>query len=448
MVISVDIDRFLELNSEPCKRAFHRLWMTGEGRYAYADDWNVLADCIQHIFDTMDKLYTRWEQHALANPHSLYAQRVFQQIRKLYMRTIKCRDIFGDYKRLEWGDTVTPEHTNVLIDTAKCLDDALEQGPRRGELVMVDEDDWGTASSLITDGTIVFANFGTKAMSHVEVRYFLENYNVVFAILMGRRLGEAGAFYDVFYTERYVGWRVLVRDRFRLRRGAFFDRFGVYDCHEPRGPDMPIGYLPAYWDPMVMALYKIPNSARWTWQYGVTGEYSYIHWGGLYIPPGTCVRITYGVGIGDGQVRIHPGVETLPIPLEELMANRPHDVEIGACRGEVRWDPEFWERLEIEFESRRGIGADILYGWSYARIGRGAVIELPLHGVVHNVDVFDWYIGAIAHVLLGEPAKCHIGPMPVKLRRVVWMTRHRPYLPHYWAGLSRWHVVDLRTKKS
>jgi hypothetical protein len=458
VVISVDINKFLELNSELCKRAFHRLWMSGEGRYAYADDWNVLADCIQHIFNILDKLYQRWGDHAMANPHSIYVNKMFRQIRKLYMETIKCREIFSDYKRLQWGDTVTPEHTNVLIDTAKCLDDAAEKSPRRGEVALVDEDDWGSASSLIEDGTIVFVNFGTKAMSPVEVRYFLENYNVVFAILLGRHPMESGAFYNIFYTEPYVGWQVLIRDRFRLRKGAFFDSFGVYGCHESRGPDMPIGYLPAYFDPMVMGLYKIPNAVRWTWQYGVETEYQRAHLGGLDLPDNVCINVTNGIEPGEGRVIAHLNGVDIPLETLQAFAIAYLDRIVTLCDAKVVLEHKFAEQLEIEFERRPSIGADILYSWAYARIGKGAVIELPLHSVISDVRILDWYIGAIAHVLIGEPDKCFIGPMPDRLRRVVWMARRGaafwgvpvniPDFLGYWASLSKWRFIDLRTKKS
>ena len=461
----VDINKFLELNSHACKRAFSRLWVTGKGRYAYADDWNVLADCIQNVFDTIDDMYRNWGDLAMFNPHNIFAQRMFERIRRLYMETFECRRAFADYRRLQWGDIVTPEHTNVLIDTAKCLDDAMERIPRRGEVVLVDPDDWGTASGLIEDGTIVFVNFGTKAMSPVEVQYFLEKYNVVFAILIDTRVGDTGAFYNVFYNKPYIGSWVAIERSFRLRRGAFFDSFGVYGCHQPRGPDMPVGHMFAYWDFMTQGLDKIPTVVRWTWQYGITYKHQRTHLGGLDIPVNMCLHVSNGIQPGEGRVIANLNGVNVPLETLQAFAIAYLDRIVTLCHGSADLEQRFRERLEIEFESRQGIGADILHGWGYARIGKGAVIELPFDGLIEYDNTFDWYIGAIAHVLLGEPDKCHIGPLPLKLRRIVWMAKYnresrafnewefilasRAALDRLrsWSSRSKWRIIDLRTKR-
>ncbi len=457
----IDFEKILELNSRECKRAFYRLMMTGNGRYAYADDWNVLADCIQRIFDTIDEKYRLWEFYAMTNPHRQSFQRAFQIIRRLHLDTLKCRDIFAEYRRLSWGDTITPEHTNILIDVAKCLDDVVEKSPRRGRVYLLDAGDWGMASSLIEDGTIVFVNFGTKAMSPVEVQYFLEKYNVVFAILIdGWRLGDTGAFYKVFYTEPYLGSRVRISRGFRVRRGAFFDSFGVYWCQPPQGTDpytydpLPFGYMPATGEYMISAMFKIPTAVRWTWQYGLEGEFTRVHLGGLDIPYGACVHISTSLEPGEGRVIVHGGEVNVPLETIKAFSIAYHDLIVRPCEAKAALEPKFKEQLEIEAERRPSIGADILYSWAYARIGRGAVIEVPLGGFLFH-DVYraffhvDWYVGAIAHVLLGEPNKCYIGPVPQKLRKIVWMARVRgaDNVWSRWAALSRWRIIDLRSKK-
>jgi hypothetical protein len=463
-MISIDFNKILELNSYTCRRAFNRFLMTGTGRYAYSDEWNMLADCIENFFNTIDERYRWWGDLAMANPGHPLIQKMFQQIRRLYMETFECRRIFSGYRRLAWGDIVKPEHTNTLIDVAKCLDDAVEKSPRRGRVYLLDTDDWGTASGLIEDGTIVFANFGTKAMSPVEVQYYLENYNVVFVIVMDKgRLGDTGAFYKIFYTEPYVGSNVYVERSFRLRRGAFYDSFGVHGCYEPRGPDMPVGYLPAYWDYMVSAMYKIPTAVRWTWQYGVTMEYRRIHLGGIDLPDNVCVTVTNVIP----NAQIHIDLPDAPPDIREkaLEAYSISGMEmlVKMCNASVALEQRFKEQLEIEFERQSGIGADILYSWAYARIGKGAVIEIPLSSLLapNPIDIsglIDWYIGAIAHVLLGEPSKCYIGPVPQKFRKIVWMAKYGTDvygIPqrvdgalHSWAGSSKWRLIDLRTKKS
>jgi hypothetical protein len=467
----LDFNKILEMNSYACKKAFNRFLITGTGRYAYSDEWNMLADCIENIFNTIDEKYAWWGDVAMGMPNHPLVQKTFQQIRRLYMETFECRKMFAGYKRLAWGDIVKPEHTNTLIDVAKCLDDALERSPRRGRVYLLDTDDWGTASGLIEDGTIVFANFGTKAMSPVEVQYYLENYNVVFVIVIDKgNLGDTGAFYKVFYTEPYVTSNVYVERSFRLRRGAFYDNFGVHDCNGPYGrsqfwyfPYLPPDHLPADNDYMVSAMYKIPTAVRWTWQYGVTTEYRRIHLGGIDLPDNVCVTVTNVIP----NAQIHIDLPDAPPDIREkaLQAYSISGLEMLAkmCNASVALEQRFKEQLEIEFERQSGIGADILYSFAYARIGRGAVIEIPLSSLL-TLDplalgvVFDWYVGAMAHLFIGEPDKCYIGPMTQKLRKIVWMAKYgtRTYdvwqradaVLSSWARRSFWRVIDLRTKKS
>jgi hypothetical protein len=467
----LDFEKILELNSYTCKRAFYRFLMTGTGRPAYADEWNMLADCVENIFKTIDEKYRWWEEVAMGMPHHPLVQKTFQQIRRVYMETLECRRIFRGYKRLAWGDIVKPEHTNTLIDVAKCLDDAVERSPKLGRVYLLDTDDWGTAMSLIEDGTIVFVNFGTKAMSPAEVQYFLEKYNVVFAIVIDKgNLGHTGAFYKVFYTEPYVGARVYAKGSVRLRRGAFYDNFGVHDCNGPYGrsqfwyfPGLPPGHLPADGDYMVSAMYKIPTAVRWTWQYGVTMEHERIHLGGIGLPENVCVTVTNVVP----NAQIHIDLPDAPPDIREkaLQAYSISGLEmlVKMCNASAVLEQRFKEQLEIEFENRPSIGADILYSWAYARIGRGAVIELPLSSLLAPDPfalgvVFDWYIGAMAHIFIGEPDKCYIGPMPQKLRKIVWMAKYgtitygvlqrADVVLSGWARRSFWRVIDLRTKKS
>jgi hypothetical protein len=396
---------------------------------------------------------------------------MFQQIRRLYMETFECRRIFSGYRRLAWGDIVKPEHTNTLIDVAKCLDDAVEKSPRRGRVYLLDTDDWGTAMSLIEDGTIVFANFGTKAMSPVEVQYYLDNYNVVFVIVMDRwRPGDTGAFYKVFYTEPIAGLITRVSRNFRLRRGAFFNNYGVYGCHEPRGPPyfwdspgLPLGYLPAYDIFMVSAMYKIPTAVRWTWQYGMgPTEYRRVHLGGIDLPDNVCVSV---IAVPPN-ANIHIDMPDAPPNIREkaLEAFSMSGMEmlVKTCNASVVLEPKFREQLEMEFEKQSGVGVDILGSYAYARIGKGAVIEIPLSSLLYTSSLFDWYIGAIAHVLLGEPDSCYIGAMPNKLRKIVWMAKYgtqiiaddqlilsdADYILSNWASPSKWRVIDLRTQKS
>jgi len=460
-MISIDFNKILELNSFTCKRAFYRFLMTGTGRPAYADEWNILADCIENIFNTIDERYRWWRDHAMVNPHVPRVQRIFQQISRLYMETFECRRMFAEYKRLAWGDIVKPEHTNTLIDVAKCLDDAIEESPRRGRVYLLDPDDWGTASGLIEDGTIVFANFGTKAMSPEEVQYYLENYNVVFVIVMDWWWpGETGAFYKVFYTEPIAKVKVQVGRNFRLRRGAFLNRYGVYGCHGP------YEYLPTFWAFMVSAMYKIPTAIRWTWQYGMgPPEYRRIHLGGVDLPLGTCVTV---IAVPPN-ANIHIDMPDAPSDIREkalkVFSISGMEMLVKKCNASIALEQKFKEQLEMEFEKQSGVGVDILGSLAYAYIGKGAVIEVPLSTLLMPISLegpatIDWFVGAVAHVLLGEPDSCYIGPLPTKLRKIVWMAKYCTGIYGYgvpscidsdwrgWAGHSRWRLIDLRTKKT
>ncbi len=221
-------------------RASQQLSTLRDGRYAYAQDWNVLADYAKAIINVFSDQFAK-----------LY-RRGYRQIANLYYEVSECHRILSTYKYLQSGDVIMPEHTNTLIDVARCLNLAVSQlltkaivehsekdettGLERSRIypliILVDTDDWETASEWIVDGTVVFVNYGTFAMTPDEVFDIVENKEVVFAVLIDTQphyRAPAGAFYEVFYDE----WAprpcapsgpLLIRDE------SFMEHLGFTDC--------------------------------------------------------------------------------------------------------------------------------------------------------------------------------------------------------------------------
>jgi len=350
------------INAYP--RASQQLSTLRDGRYAYAQDWNVLADYAKTIINALVNQF-----------NELYARGVTHYI-DLYDRVLECHRILSTYKYLKTGDVITPEHTNTLIDVARCLnlsiilllrkaitkrsDTDVATGPYdtyclRGmadvaigleqitklrevdcEIVLVDTDDWATASSYVTDGTIIFVNYGTTAMTPETVRTIVNTRNAVFAILIDtqpRWYVDVGAFYDVFYINRYPMRVICATDCFYIYDFDFSRRVGLYGC----GPGYCgiHNYLWAYDDCSVSVYNKVSFAVTWS------------HWG-------------------------YPWLD-----------------------------------------------------YAYARYGAGGIIELPYDGTWASVDDLNIIIGKIAYTLLGEPLSCHIVADGNKFRRVVWMASYK-----------------------
>jgi hypothetical protein len=369
------------------RRAFQQLSTLQQGRYAYAQDWNVLADyakaIINVLVDQLNKLIAKGNRRYM----------------RAYGMLLECHRILSTYKYLKTGDVIMPEHTNTLIDVAKCLEFAIKllltkaivkrrevdtavglhqadcsrseidvaKGLERDRfpplIVLVDTDDWETASRWITDGTIVFVNYGTTAMTPGDVRNIVENKEVVFAVLIDTQpyyKAQAGAFYNVFYIET-----------------------NPEPCH-PRG-------------------YLLLKGEEFQKRFGFTG----------------CIYFSYVSTYFDYQVKKeHKRSNTV------LYAE---DSRVQDC------------------------------GYSYVRYNRGAIIELPYDGTWETVDRLDWTIGMVAHTLLREPDNCHIAFNNVKLRHIVWMASYTSSLPYgcrtadaclrTLADRARLVVIDLRRRR-
>jgi hypothetical protein len=234
-------------------RALQQLSTLRDGRYAYAQDWNVLADYAKAIINVFSDQFAKMYRMG------------YRRIANLYDKVSECHRILSTYKYLQSGNVVMPEHTNTLIDTVKCLSevsfplidrdvaryldktsfipvdtdktDALDEVISRNicwtEIVLVDTDDWETAREYITDGTIVFVNYGTRAMTPSEVLDIVNTMNVVFAILIDTQpyyRVDTGAFYGVFYTQRYPPSCSAFSDCFNIIDSDFAGAYSFYDC--------------------------------------------------------------------------------------------------------------------------------------------------------------------------------------------------------------------------
>jgi hypothetical protein len=360
------------INAYP--HAFQQLSTLRDGRYAYAQDWNVLADYAKAIINALvnqiNELYARGVTH--------YAD--------LYNRVLECHRILSTYKYLKTGDVIMPEHTNTLIDVARCLNlgiilllrkaitrhsetdvgtsldksKLLAVPPR--SIVLINTDNWSLTSSLIEDGTIVFVNFGTTAMTPSDVRNIVENKEVVFAILIDTqpfREYPTGAFYEVFYTYPELS-DIDYGFYYDIINDAFLQELGFTGCQK-------YSIMRKFFDFTTLDYYKKPDVVHYAISYYA-----------------------------------------------------PH-----------------------------------LY-YSYAKYKKGAIIEMPYDGSWQLYGQLDWYVGAIAHILLGEPNGCYIAYNPVKINRIVWMASYgTTWLAGYssadsalrdLAVRSGWTLIDTRNE--
>jgi len=345
------------------QRAFQQLSALRDGRYAYAQDWNVLADYAKAIINVLvDQL-----NELIAKGNRRYI--------RAYDTLLECHRILSAYKYLKKGDVIMPEHTNTLIDVARCLylavrlllrnaiakrrDTDMATGPYetlylRGvvdaaigldqitklrevdcEIVLVDTDDWATASRYVTDGTIIFVNYGTQAMTPDTVRTIVDTMKVVFAILIDTQpmwYGDVGAFYNVFYTVRQPGAQSCATDCFYILDPVFAMQVGLFGCGA--GFCRRHRYLWAYNDCSVSEYVKVNFAVTWSF------------WGYPWL------------------------------------------------------------------------------GYAYAKYGAGGIIELPYDGTWASVDDLNIIIGKIAVTLLDEVPSCYIAVDGNKFRRVVWMASY------------------------
>jgi len=234
------------------RRAFQQLSTLRRRRYAYARDWNVLADYAKSVLNIFEYMFRR-----------LY-EKGYRYYIDPYNKVLECQRILSTYRYLKTGDVIMPENTNTLIDVVRCLDETVRQLPFTKEIVMVDTDDWDTAKRYVSDGTIIFINYGTQAMTPEEVRKIVDTMRVVFAVLIDTQpfyRADVGAFYDVFYTERNPRYCGAVIGCFDIADIQFMYHSGFYSCHYPYcdGNGKGLGM----WDYMVHEMHKVGHAKSW-----------------------------------------------------------------------------------------------------------------------------------------------------------------------------------------
>jgi hypothetical protein len=245
-------------------RASRRLSTLRQRRYAYAHHWNTLADYAKSVVNILVDVYGR-----------LY-KKGYKYYIDPYDKVFECQRILSSYRYLKTGDVIMPEHTNTLIDVVRCLDEIAQQLPsteegktvRRlplaKEIVLVDIDDWDTAKKYVSDGTIIFVNYGTHALTPEEVRKIVDTIRAVFVVLIDRQpvaAVDVGAFYGVFYTHRNPGECGYNLSGFEFVDEQFRHQFGFYSCSYPGCPIPWVGCGTV--DSAVDAKHKIGRAKRW-----------------------------------------------------------------------------------------------------------------------------------------------------------------------------------------
>jgi hypothetical protein len=234
------------------RRAYQQLSTLSQRRYAYAQDWNVLADYAKSILDALVDVFARLREKG------------YRYYIDPYDKVLECQSILSRYRYLKTGDIIMPDHTNTLIDVVRCLDEAVRPPPPTKEIVMVDTNDWDTARRYVADGAIIFVNYGIQTITPEEVRKIVDTIKAVFVILIdtqpyyGR---DVGAFYDVFYTHKNPLHCEAGYGCYDIVDAQFMDSFGLYGCLSPECE----GTFRVWtvWDYMVHADYKVGHAKPW-----------------------------------------------------------------------------------------------------------------------------------------------------------------------------------------
>ncbi len=259
------------------RRAFQQLSTLQRGRYAYAQDWNVLADYAKAIINVLARQF----KELLAQGETQYA--------KLYRSLLECHRILSTYRYLRTGDIITPDRTNTLIDVAKCLDAitshllafslarrrerdvarGLDQVTRFWEvncLVLVaHRAPWTLVRKYVVDGTIVFVDYGTQEIPPEEVREIVDTMHVAFAILVDTQPTQnvdAGSFYDVFYTVRHPAPVSCSSGCVDIYDEVFSKPYGLYGCTYGVCGEGP--YVWTHNNCSVSTRHKVGFAKRWT----------------------------------------------------------------------------------------------------------------------------------------------------------------------------------------
>ncbi len=272
-------------------RALQQLSTLQVGRYAYAQDWNVLADYAKVLVDILADAFERM------------LEKGYRHYIDPYEKLLECRRILSMYRHLKTGDVIMPEHTNTLIDVVRCLDEVVALLPFPKEIVMVDTDDWDTAKRYVSDGTIIFINYGIQTATPEEVRKIVDTYRVVFAVMIDTQpfyRRDTGAFYGVFYRERNPGDCRELTGCFNIVDGRFVREFGFTSCSALYCDGF--GRIWTLIDYAVHETYKVEHAKAWA--VGPCG-YSYARYSAgsiIEVPSDGVWRDTYTLDIYIGML--------------------------------------------------------------------------------------------------------------------------------------------------
>lgn len=402
--------------------ALNQLSGLQKGRYAYAQDWNVLADYAKSIINYVVDFINKLESYG------------YTEFSDLYENVLECERLISIYKYMKSGDIVMPEHTNTLIDVVRCLEQKVVYGllikilgklgigliTRR--MIRISRTDIGTdldtrglggqvilTDSLIftnnlervlpwiDDGTIIFMPSYAYGMTSQDILNVVNNKEVVIVVYVANYpfLDQSGKLYACLPDTAFNGI--------------------LYTNDSPRMCCIPTNV------PIVDDKFKK--------SFGFTGckNMSSISCGIWDI---ICVQ--NGNQIGSTNIPCH----TNPIY-------------------SIAYDDR--DKLPTVVPYARtcsGYPSGTCCSFSYVKYGKGAVIEFPVIDKSAVVDYLDWFIGAVAYLFLGEPNSCHIANGNVKLKRIIWgFDPYNSPCPdtddciRTLAKRSGWTIVDIRIWK-
>jgi len=374
-----------------------------KGAYAYAEDWNLLADYAQEIMNEL-RIFLNETRRKREDVYDLYGN-------ELENTLALCQKILDQYKRLKPGDTLMPEHTNILIDVVKCLGSL--HGRLRvitvGEIVQITHPHDYTNPDVAELSIALYDYFMTIIdLIKNDTIVFFDPYIFIEDILTGGICSDNPDPELIICQNilgKYITPYVNLDKIFSQYRVVFALTLYGCKCHGPYGFWLGYPYLYNKWSYFiprgtpdriyepVPCIEECHNYLRYLSGPGAAAWYNCID--------GYLVPADGGVVVDSCFMRF----------IKELPTWNWHP---GSGRIDLCVD-DYWKASDVIpwYKKER-------CSYGYKRIKHGAIIEVPGFHLWENVSTLKAFIDAISTCLLRS-----------KVRRIIWAAPERSDFPHF-----------------
>jgi len=385
-----------------------------KGAYAYAEDWNLLADYAQEIMNEL-RVFLSETRRKREDVWDLYGN-------ELENTLALCQVILNQYKRLKSGDILMPEHTNILIDVTKCLGSFH----RRLHEITVGEIIQMTHPHLYTDTSLIDIDYFMKLIKLIEndTIVFFDPYIYIDGMFAGE-LCEKNPDPELIICQNALGKYftpyINLDKIFSQYRVVFvFTLYGCM-CHGPYS--FWLGY-PYFYNKWAYLITDATPDIEWIIGFVIEEEEEVIY---VKMPPlylrecHNYIRYLQGPGAAawynciDGYLVPADGGVVVDKCFTRFIRKLPAwNWHPGSGRIDLCVE-NYWKAPDvIPWYKKEGCS----YG--YKRIKQGAIIEVPGFHLWEDVDTLKAFIDAISTCLLGN-----------RPRRIIWFGPEHSDFPHF-----------------